>query len=280
MAAIDDTAPPLAPAKSGLRLRILSALVMAPAAIAAAWIGGVLLALVVALAGALMGWEWARLCFRGRVGGGPGLVLILAIPAATLAAILAAPASGLALLIAGALTVGVLSRGEGDSRLAAFGVLWIGLPCLALVWLAGNAVSGRATIFWIFAVVWATDIGAYAFGRTLGGPRLAPRLSPNKTWSGLVGGVICAALAGAVAAWLLGLSLLSPLPLLSGVLAIVAQSGDLAESMAKRHFGVKDSSGLIPGHGGLLDRLDGMLAVIPAVAVLSLVGGGSVVTWR
>jgi len=208
------------------------------------------------------------------------LVLILAAPAATLVAMLGVAASGLALLIAGALAVGFLSRGQGDGRLAAFGVLWIGLPCLAMVWLAGDPAAGRATIFWIFAVVWATDIGAYAVGRTLGGPPLAPRLSPNKTWSGLVGGVICAALAGIVAARLLDLSLLSPLPLLSGLLAIVAQSGDLAESMAKRHFGVKDSSGLIPGHGGLLDRLDGMLAVIPAVAVLSLVGGGSVVTWR
>jgi phosphatidate cytidylyltransferase len=262
-----------------LRLRILSALVMAPAALAAAWIGGAALALVIALAGALMGWEWARLCFRGRVDG-PGVVAILAMPAATLAGALSAPASGLALLIAGALAVAFLSRGQGEGRLAAFGVLWIGLPCLALVWLAGDPVAGRATILWIFAVVWATDIGAYAVGRALGGPRLAPRLSPNKTWSGLIGGVLCAALAGIVAARLLDLSLSSPLPLLSGLLAVVAQSGDLAESMAKRHFGVKDSSGLIPGHGGLLDRLDGMLAVIPAVAVLSLVGGGSVVTWK
>ena len=117
-------------------------------------------------------------------------------------------------------------------------------------------------------------------GRSFGGPRLAPRLSPNKTWSGLIGGVLCAAAVGGSVALFVNSTLVITILLLSGILAVVAQIGDLAESMAKRHFGVKDTSGLIPGHGGLLDRLDGMLAVIPAVALLSLFGGGSVLTWR
>jgi phosphatidate cytidylyltransferase len=133
---------------------------------------------------------------------------------------------------------------------------------------------------WIFAVVWATDIGAFAAGRTFGGPRLAPRFSPNKTWAGLSGGVVCAAAVGGVTAMLMASTSVIALVLLSGVLAVVAQAGDLAESIAKRHFGVKDSSGLIPGHGGLLDRLDGMLTVIPAVAVLTLCSGNSVLAWR
>jgi phosphatidate cytidylyltransferase len=154
------------------------------------------------------------------------------------------------------------------------------LPCVLLLWLAAAEEAGRHTLLWIFAVVWATDIGAYAIGRQLGGPRLAPRWSPRKTWAGLIGGAGCAALAGWATARLLGASSVLPLVLVSAGLAIVGQFGDLAESVAKRRFGVKDSSGLIPGHGGLLDRLDGLLAVIPAVALLTLIGGGSVLTWR
>ena len=150
---------------------------------------------------------------------------------------------------------------------------------MLLLWLA-QEWTGRDLLLWIFAVVWATDIGAYVVGRWLGGPRLAPRWSPRKTWAGLLGGIVCAALAGWVAGHLLGPPSVLPLVLLSAGLAIIGQFGDLAELVAKRRFGVKDSSALIPGHGGLLDRLDGLLAVIPAVALLSLIGGGSILEWR
>ena len=121
----------------------------------------------------------------------------------------------------------------------ALGVLWVALPCVSLLWLARQQGCGRATLLWLLAVVWATDIGAYAVGRTFGGPRLAPRLSPRKTWSGFAGGIVCAALAGAATALALGRSAALPV-LLSAGLAIVAQFGDLAESLAKRRFGVKD----------------------------------------
>src|SRR5207237_10472818 len=110
-------------------------------------------------------------------------------------------------------------------------------------------------------------------------PRLAPSLSPSETWAGMIGGIGCAALAGWAMSRLVDVPAL-PLVLVSAGLAIVEQFGDLAESVAKRRFGVKDSSGLIPGHGGLLDRLDGLLAVVPAVALLTLLSGGSVLTWR
>ena len=274
--------PRLARAEGNLLLqRILSALVLAPIAVAVAWFGWPWLPILTALAGMVMAWEWAKLCRAGRLGAS-GVVLIGAVLAAVVTAELGevAPAAGLS--IAGAAIVLWTARREhgGDAPWLALGTLWVALPCVLLLWLAGSDGAGRLTLLWIFAVVWATDIGAYAIGRRLGGPRLAPRWSPHKTWSGLVGGVGCAALAGWGTAGMLGISPALPLVLVSAGLAIVEQFGDLAESVAKRRFGVKDSSGLIPGHGGLLDRLDGLLAVVPAVAVLTQIGGGSVLAWR
>jgi phosphatidate cytidylyltransferase len=128
-------------------------------------------------------------------------------------------------------------------------------------------------------LVWATDSAAYLVGRWVGGPRLAPRWSPKKTWSGAIGGIAAAGLVGAITAKMLGISMLSPVFWVSMGLSVLAQFGDLAESAAKRHFGVKDSSGLIPGHGGLLDRLDGMLTALVAAAILALARGASPVMW-
>jgi phosphatidate cytidylyltransferase len=155
------------------------------------------------------------------------------------------------------------------------GVLYIGLPSLALVWLREQ---GRETLFWLMCLVWATDIGAYAAGRAIGGPKLLPLISPKKTWAGLAGGVISAAVVGAVTGAFTGVSP-SGVAGLSGGLAIVAQAGDLTESWVKRHFGVKDSSAIIPGHGGVLDRLDGLLATAPVVAVICLAFGGGLPLW-
>jgi phosphatidate cytidylyltransferase len=257
---------------------VLSALVLAPLPLVAIWLGGPLLPILTIVAAIVMAWEWSRLC-----GGGPTLVGVVT------AAVVAAAVAGIWGIWLGAVIVGVggagvwavESRRTGSAPLwAAAGSLWVGLPCIILLWLAQSGGAGRGTLLWVFAVVWATDIGAYAFGRQLGGPLLAPRWSPRKTWAGLIGGIACAALAGWATAGLLGAASVLPLVLVSAALAIVEQFGDLAESVAKRRFGVKDASSLIPGHGGLLDRLDGLLAVIPAVALLTLFGGGSVLTWR
>jgi phosphatidate cytidylyltransferase len=254
---------------------------MGPAAIAAVWFGSPWFPALVIVAGGLMAWEWARLCAAGRIGP-DGALAIAVVAAAALLAALGHWRAAVACTVLGAaavLAAGML-RHEQEARLRAIGPLWLGIPCVALLWLAADPETGWRTIFWVFAVVWATDIGAYAAGRTIGGPKLAPRISPSKTWSGLLGGVICAGVFGFLAARLLGNpSGMVVLPVSAG-LAVVAQLGDLAESAAKRKFGVKDSSGLIPGHGGLLDRLDGLLAVAPVVALLSLLEGSSVVTWR
>jgi phosphatidate cytidylyltransferase len=272
----------LALAEAGtLRLRIVSALVLAPLALAAIWFGGVFLQILTVLAALVMAWEWGGLC-RGGTFGKSGTAVVGAVGIAVVCAIFLGAGTGAAIAVVGALAVLAISRGarEREAVWLAAGVLWVALPCVTLLWLARSENAGRTTLLWLFAVVWATDIGAYAIGRQLGGPLLAPHWSPRKTWAGLIGGIACAALAGWATAGLFGAASVLPLVLVSAALAIVEQFGDLAESVAKRRFGVKDASSLIPGHGGLLDRLDGLLAVIPAVALLTLFGGGSVLTWR
>jgi len=264
---------------------VLSALVLAPLPIVAIWFGGPFLSLLIIVAAVVMAWEWGRLCGAGAttfraVTGGAALIGVVAV--AVIAASLSAIGAGALLAAGGAVLVWQIAlRQRANAPLwLAGGSLWVALPCIILLWLAQSGSASRGTLLWVFAVVWATDIGAYAIGRRFGGPLLAPRWSPRKTWAGLVGGIVCAGLAGWATAGVIGAAPVLPLVLVSAGLAIVEQFGDLAESVAKRRFGVKDASSLIPGHGGLLDRLDGLLAVIPAVALLTLFGGGSVLTWR
>lgn len=264
-----------------LLLRFLSAAILAPVAVAAAWLGGAFLAALTLTAAALMGWEWGRLTRGGR--SEPPVFYVVATELAGVgAAALGYPLLALALILAGSAAGMLLPPRDGSSARiwAALGTLWIGAPCVALLWLGGDAGTGRITVLWLFALVWATDSGAYLVGRLVGGPRLAPRWSPKKTWSGALGGLAAAGAVGAIVAKVLGVSALSPVFWVSLGLSVAEQMGDLAESAAKRRFGVKDTSGLIPGHGGVLDRLDGMLAVLAATAALALAGGASPVTWR
>jgi phosphatidate cytidylyltransferase len=181
--------------------------------------------------------------------------------------------AALVVLIALAVVVGaLLGKGLADKGLIAFGLPYVGLTMLSFAWLHDSLDAGWQFVFFVFFVVWATDIGAFAVGRSLGGPRLAPRISPNKTWSGFVGGLgfavamaVCLSVAAnASKPWqvveiALGLSLLG-------------QGGDLFESAIKRRFGVKDSGALIPGHGGMLDRIDALLWAVPSFALLHLLG--------
>lgn len=167
----------------------------------------------------------------------------------------------LGLLAGAAFFVVIVTR---NPRLA-LGVLYCGLPVLALM-VIRRQHEGIVFTLWALALVWATDIGAYFAGRAIGGPRLAPGISPNKTWAGLVGGVALAGLFGAVMHWAYGLPL--RLTLATPALAVLAQGGDLYESWLKRRAAVKDSGNILPGHGGIMDRLDGLVPVAPVAALL------------
>jgi phosphatidate cytidylyltransferase len=165
-----------------------------------------------------------------------------------------------------------LTRGRPMARAAA--VLYTAAALFALLWLRHQPDFGRETVLWIVACVWATDIGAYFLGTLAGGAKLAPGISPGKTWSGLIGGMAFSAVASAAAGLAFQAGHTITLALIGAILAVVSQAGDLLESAAKRRAGVKDSGTLIPGHGGLLDRIDGLIAALVAVGLARLLIGG------
>jgi phosphatidate cytidylyltransferase len=191
------------------------------------------------------------------------------------------------LLLAGFLGLAAPGRHAGPrparpSFWLAFGLLYIGLAGISLIHLRGDAAAGRVNVLFLFLVVCASDIGAYLAGRRLGGPKLAPAISPNKTWAGAAGGLASAMLVGwaAAAAMEPGRPATGRVLLVALLLGAISQAGDLFESWLKRRFRVKDSSALIPGHGGLLDRLDGVLSAAPAAALLGVWLGAGMPLWR
>jgi len=270
----DDTAQPIPKSGSSLLRRIASAVVLAPAVLAVVYFGSPYFEILMTLVAVGLAYEWARLCGGGRVhpAGWALLALVLLI---VCAAIAGPDRVAIGLLAIGAICLYLLGRfGEGAQvTWLAGGVLYVAAPCIACLWLRADPESGRAVFFWLLGVVWTTDIAAYAFGRAIGGLKLAPRISPNKTLAGLAGGVFCAGFAG----WAIAYGFDFPRPEWLGafgaLLAIVAQGGDLVESAVKRHFDVKDTGRLIPGHGGLMDRLDGVLAAAPVAALVKLFTG-------
>ena len=279
----------VAPAdSSALRKRVVSALVLVPATLGAVWfewewpVGPrptLVWDVVVGIIGALMAWEWARLCGGGRLSH-VGWATVVIAPIVVAAGAAVGIGAGLAMIGAGTLVVAIGARVTSVASPAwlALGVPYVALPCLALSWL--RAEYGLETLLWVLGLVWATDTGAYVAGRKIGGPKLAPRVSPNKTWAGLFGGMAAAAVVGLVASALVaGVTPWIAAPL-SAALAVVEQAGDLFESAVKRRFGVKDSSNLIPGHGGVLDRVDGLLSVSLMVAALSWMVGHTILIWR
>jgi phosphatidate cytidylyltransferase len=301
MAPPNNPTPSAKPGRSNLATRTLSALVLIPVVATAIWLGSPWFDALVILFAGFMAWEWARISGRRRNPADPspaarlpvsdralpGLVLIGLVLLILLAARapewvpVNLPLWGV-VLTAALIAIAVAAEAHRFRAIwFGLGVLYVSVPSLSILWLRDDPMSGMGveTLAWILALVIATDTGAYAAGRSIGGPKLAPRVSPNKTWSGLAGGMAGAALAGLGTA----LSIDSPsiwnLMILSAMLAVIAQMGDLFESALKRRFGVKDSSHIIPGHGGVLDRVDGLLTVSVAVALLNYIGKGSVLSW-
>lgn len=265
-----------------LLLRILSAALLIPVALAAAWAGGLWFAAVVGVFALGMAWEWGRICDPGTRQPSLAVAILLTIGAATVFGSASLLAQGLAAAAAGAGLSAVLARGFGRpvNWMAPVGALYIATAILAVLDIRGASGADARPTIWLFAVVWATDIAAYVAGRTFGGPLLAPRFSPRKTWSGMAGGAVAAALTALAVSAAFGGQSLPIAALLGFALAFVAQAGDLAESAAKRYAGIKDASALIPGHGGVLDRLDGLMAAALAFALLRLWMGEDLLGWR
>ena len=231
-----------------------------------------------ACAGA-MGWELRRM-LAGRFDGA-GWAIAGAGVAASLATQGAFFRSGLAVTAACLIAALILTRAErGWTRAATLiGGGYVAVACAAMVGLRDDPLYGWEAVLWVILVVVATDIGAYFAGRIIGGPKLWPRVSPSKTWAGLGGGMAAATAVGAIFSSATTGTLIHEVAVVSGVMAAVSQGGDLAESALKRRAGVKDSSNLIPGHGGVLDRMDGLMAAVLVAAVITFLRGKSVFIW-
>ena len=269
-------ADPVKPGLTNLQTRVISAIALAAVALSVTWVGGVWFRLFCVGIGAAVFYEWATMAgamssLRQQI----GTWLLLGLVLLALALGFDARFVFLGALGAAALVfIHAWAAGEG-------GALWLGLayaaiPAASLAFLRDADTAGLWAILFLFAVVWSTDILAYFVGRALGGPKLAPAISPGKTWSGAIGGAAAGTMA-ALAVGALGASPISPgLIAAAGlVLSVLSQAGDLFESAVKRRFGVKDSGWLIPGHGGVMDRVDALAAAAVALYVVGALAAGA-----
>jgi phosphatidate cytidylyltransferase len=253
-----------------LRLRILSGIVLAIVVLAATWFGGFTFRLLASAIGLLVYYEWSTITrmpetdFRANAFGwfSVGIIALLVV--------FGIDEFALPVLIGATLIGIVYALALKGSGWLAGGIGYAGLTVISLAAIRGDTANGFAAMVFIFAVVWATDILAYFIGRAIGGPKLAPPISPGKTWSGAIGGAISAVIAGTLVHMIFfplnGLWI----PMIAFVLSVFSQVGDLFESFIKRRFGVKDSSRLIPGHGGVMDRVDGLVFACFAAFLIAL----------
>lgn len=273
----DPIEPPArAPRLSNLQTRIISAVVLAAMALSATWAGGIWFRLLAVAIGAAVFFEWATMAGRvASIRQQAGAWVLVGLILLALAVGMDAQTVFLGALGA-ALLVFLYGRLAGEGGWLWLAVAYAAIPAAALAFLRDGDAAGLWAILFLFAVVWATDILAYFVGRAVGGPKLAPTISPGKTWSGAIGGAAAGTLAGigvaAIAAspaspWLIGLAAL--------FLSVLSQMGDLFESGLKRRFGVKDSGWLIPGHGGVMDRVDGLVAAAIALYVVGALAAGA-----
>ena len=260
---------------SNLQLRVASAVVLAAVVLALTFLGGPAFRVLAALISAAMLYEWTRMV-RPRAGAPlsylpEGLMGLFVV---ALVAGLPAPVLWLsvATLLAAAAAAAML---RGGAPWEPAGLAYAMLPAAALALLRGDDFAGLVAILFLFAVVWATDILAYFVGRAVGGPKLAPSISPGKTWSGAVGGALGGVAGGLALLWGVGAPWAPALALVALALSVVSQLGDLFKSWVKRRFGAKDSSRLIPGHGGVLDRVDGLVAAAVALYLIGWASAGA-----
>jgi phosphatidate cytidylyltransferase len=255
--------------KREIVLRVVSGVALAALALGLTIYSPWSFLILVVVGGGLVAWEWGRLT-RGNGFDATALIAAVNVAALAICVALGRPDYGFFLTAATAVAI-LLSATGSQSRLWALGGLaYAALPAAALVWLRGDETLGAVAVIYLFAVAWTTDTASYAAGRMIGGPKLAPRISPLKTWSGFFAGAIAPLLVGLVFATVLQSGSVWWLILVSLGLALACQMGDLLESWVKRQFGAKDMSGLIPGHGGFLDRIDGLLLAAVLAGVIAL----------
>ncbi|MEO3385915.1 phosphatidate cytidylyltransferase [Mesorhizobium sp. CAU 1741] len=257
--------------RSNLQQRVLSAIVLVVAALLLTWLGGIWYRLLCAAIAAAVLYEWLMMILpsEARVHG----ALLSALLALVLILMLAGypVRTQLGALAATIVVAAAHAAYERRGFWPVTGIAYAGGLAIALAALRGADAAGFAATLFLFAVVWATDILAYFVGRAIGGPKLAPAISPGKTWSGAIGGTVAGVVAGVLVALALGAGAgVAALVVVALLLSVLSQIGDLFESRLKRMFSVKDSSQLIPGHGGVMDRVDGLVAAAVALFVIGV----------
>lgn len=249
---------------NSLLKRIAMALVLAPLTVLCIWAGYPYIQLFALVTGTLLAWEWARMVPSSR-----GAFYAVTYTAVMATAVMLGSWIAYGIMLAGGTILACYkARGEAHCNLLVLGVPYISIGVGSLIWL--YELTGYMVTFWFVLAVWAVDVGGYVFGCSIKGPKLAPKISPNKTWSGLLGGMLLSFSVSSAYLWALGVS--GTTMLLFGTwaaaIALVAQMGDLVESAIKRRLNLKDASDLIPGHGGVFDRVDGLIFAAPFVFLL------------
>jgi len=261
-------------------LRIVSAAILAPIVLGCIWLGGWVFFLLCAAAAAGVLWEWTRLV----VGNADARVLLPGMTALAVALLLVGldePGAAAGMVVIGAVLAGGVVAAwplrfpaRNPPLWAAAGVLYGGTAFIGPALLRRDPTLGLTAVLFVALSVWATDIFAYCAGRAIGGPLLWPQVSPKKTWAGAVGGLIGGVAAGTLVAYASGIGRLVPVGIVALMLSVLTQAGDLFESAVKRRFGAKDAGALIPGHGGLMDRLDGFLVAALAALLIGVLRQG------
>jgi phosphatidate cytidylyltransferase len=245
--------------------RLVSGLAMGAGAALCTFLGPVPFAMLVAIVAVLLSWEWGRLV-HGREGDAAIAVHAIAAGGASALAAFGKVGLGLLLLPIGAILATLLTLGR-NSIFSALGVFYVGLPAVSLIWLRSDPQLGLLAVIFLILVIVTTDTAGFFTGRLMGGPKLWPRVSPNKTWAGMLGALAASSIVAALFWFAVPGASAVRLAAIGAILSFVAQLGDLAESAIKRRFGAKDASSLIPGHGGVMDRVDGLLAAASAVGL-------------